>query len=94
MTKEQREEMERLAHDFCERHHLGSHEYPNKAIGFQAGFTAGVESEKRRAQVLVKALELILARSKEGYVSFCGLPEPEDKAVKSLAQYKKGGGDE
>jgi len=85
VTKEQRDEMITLAHDFCERHYLGSREYTNKALGFEAGFTAGVESEKKRAQVLIEALESI-----DGYKRYM-LRVTVEQIDNAIAQYQKGG---
>ena len=84
MTKEQREEMERLANEYAPIERPGDDIYGHD--GFIAGFTAGVESEKKRAQVLVETLQIISNEIDE----CCQF----EKALKALAQYQKGGGDE
>ena len=101
MTKEQRDEMESLAYpkrleilntfgevfaEWCD-------------VIFKAGFNKGVESERKRAQVLVdmcykvKTLRLDLLNEIENVV-----PGDLDNALidlsKALAQYQKAGKDE
>ena len=87
MTKEQREEMERLAYEECKDQCYST----DTAMGFyKAGFTAGVELAEKRAQVLTGSFAALIENSD------CRGDEDCDHcvAVSALIQYEKGVADE
>ena len=99
MTKEQREEMEKLSTEMGNRHAnpVIRSLYPLTSRGemarqfaqlFMLGFSAGVESERKRTQVLVDALRKIQSglTTQENKVEFYTKRE----ATEALNEYQKG----
>jgi len=98
MTKEQREEMERLAKaehiyepKYGGKDHSGYDTMMKYEINYEReeafcnGFTAGVESEKQRARVLVEALEKI--KSVDYMETLTQVQKPTEYAFSSAKGY-------
>ena len=92
MTKEQREECERIAESSVNRNILELHEADARVRKFKEGYATGVTSERKRAQVLVEALEFYKKIDNYPYAPLGR--SPGYHAEQALSSYQKGTSDE